>query len=63
MYARQTESVSTDLMQAYAQLAIAHVGIALVERMDKATEDAELEKERQERYQEYQAQREMGMLP
>ena len=44
----------------YALLAIAHVGVALVERMDKAAEDAELEAERKEQWQEYQARREMG---
>ena len=51
--------ISVDWAQVYAQLAIAHVGIAMVERMDKTTEDADLEMERKERWQEYQARREM----
>ena len=60
MYVRQAESVSVGQMQAHAQLAIAHALIALVERMDKAAEDAELEAERKERWQEYQDRLKMG---
>jgi len=41
-------------------LAIAHALIAIVERMDKAAEDAELEAERKERWQEYQARCKAG---
>ena len=53
-YARCANRVDGEMFaQLNALLAIAHIGIALVERMDKAAKDAELEAEREERRQEY----------
>ena len=60
-YAQCANRVDGEMFaQLNAQLAIAHALIALVERMDKTAEDAELETERLERWQEYQARRKMG---
>ena len=62
-YAKSADglNISRELVQTYAQLAIAHVLISIREQMSKAAKDADLEKERLERWREYQAQRETGI--
>ena len=57
MYVQQAESVSVKQMQAHAQLAIAHALIALIERTDKATEEAEAAAEREDLIRERLASR------
>ena len=61
MHAQRAEGKASEWAQLDGLLAIAHAVIAICERLDKTAEDAELKVERQERYQEYQAQRKMGM--
>ena len=58
---RATGANGAEWAQLNAQLAIAHVGIAICERMDRAAKDAELEAERKEQWQEYLDRREMGI--
>lgn len=65
LYARSAESIgdAVETAQLNARLAIAHGIIALVERIDKAAEEAEAAAERAILLQEKEAQRAMQRWP